>query len=307
MNRFGEILHKGWRGAKDQAAIILAGVVLFVLSFLLGLHLFFPVAAVQQWLVTEIDARTPVSVQFEKLSLKPLFTLYGRDALVSFDNSTQSPLILDEIRLRPLWTTLVTGDPDLLVEASALQGQIKADLRRSGALALHLQGVQLKAFPVNPETNTLLSGTIVKGELRGSSPARKNGENHLLLEMNDASLNIMGQPLPLGKISVQGNGQGNNLRITTLTASGGEIAISGTGTMLLGASAAASRINLDLTLRPSSSAPPALTALLDLAARRQTDGGYRLRLNGSPSQLTIEQLAPALEQTGVRQNQEDDG
>ena len=71
MSRFGELLRKGWRGAQNQARIVLAGAALFLLAFLLGIHLFFPTAAVQRWLGGEVAARTPVTVQLAKMSLRP--------------------------------------------------------------------------------------------------------------------------------------------------------------------------------------------------------------------------------------------
>lgn len=292
MNRFGDILYKGWRGARNQAGITLAGVALLLLAFLLGMHLFFPVAPVQQWLTSEINNRTPVSVKIEKLSVFPVFTLVGRQATVTFDSRALPPVLLNDLRLQPLWSSLFSGDPGLSVHAALLQGRLAAAIRRSGDLTLHVQGLQLQAFPVSQETQTLLSGTIVKGELRGSFPAQKSNENQLTLEMDNAALTVMGQPLKLGKISAQGSGQGNNLRIATLSASGGDVAVTGSGTLLLGASAAASRINLDLTLRPT----PAVAPLLDLFAQKQPDNSYRLRLSGSASRPTIERAAPANKQ-----------
>lgn len=295
MSRFGELLRKGWRGAQNQAGIVLAGIGVFLLAFLLGLHLFFPTAAVQQWLSSEISARAPLSVQFANLSLRPLFTLGGKDVVVAFDNLPGQTIMLDELRLKPLWTSLVSGDPGVTVDASLLQGRFAAALRRGGSLDLHAAGVKLTNFPVHQETRTLLSGTIVKADLRGSLPARKTTETRLALEIDNSTLTVLGQPLPLGKILLEGSGQGSNLRIATLSASGGQLAISGTGTVLLGASAAASRINLDLTLRPAASTPPTLTALLDIAAQRQADNGYRLKLSGPPNRLTVERPEVARE------------
>lgn len=293
MSRFRETPGKVWQASKQQVGGILAGGALFIIAFLVGIHLFFPVASVQQWLTSEINNRTPVSVQIEKLSIFPLLTLIGRQATVTFDSGALPPVALDDLRMKPLWTSLISGDPGLSVKAALLQGRLDADLRRSGDLSLHLQGLQLQAFPVSQETQARLSGIIVKGELRGSFPAKKNNENQLALEMDNASLTIMGQPLALGKISIQGSGQGNNLRLTTLSANGGDVAITGSGTLLLGASAATSRINLDLTLRPT----PAFAPLLDLVTQKQPDNSYRLRVSGSASKPAIEQrTAPANQQ-----------
>jgi type II secretion system protein N len=284
MNRFWEILRKGWTTAQKHAGGALAGIGLFLLAFLLGIYLFFPVTAAQHWFVREIETRTPISLQIGQLSLRPLFTFSSRDAAISCDNGTQPPVMLDELRLKPLWTTLLTDDPGLSVEASLRQGHFAAAIRRSGEFALHAEEMKLTEVPISQEPRTRLSGTIVKGELRGSFPPKKTAESRLALEMDNATLTVMGQPLALGKVSAQGSGQGNTLHINTLTASGGDLAITGNGTLLLGASAAASRINLDLTLRPT----PAVAALLDLVARKQPDNSYRLRLGGLVNKPTVE-------------------
>jgi type II secretion system protein N len=307
MSRFGERLHKGWRGARNQARLALAGTAVFLLALLLGIHLFFPTAAVQRWLGREIEARTSATVQFTKMSLRPFFTLSDNNVAVTFDKSGGRSFILDELRLKPLWSSLISGDPGISVQAALLQGRLDATLRRSGDLTLHATGIKLTDFPVHQESRTLLSGTIVKGDLQGSFPARKGTETRLSLEIDSSSLTVLGQPLPLGKIALEGSGQGNNLRITTLSASGGELIIAGTGNLLLGTSAATSRISLDVSLRPAPSAPPALAALLDLSGKRQADNSYRLQLNGVLGQLTG---APAAstgrERTRARQNAEDD-
>lgn len=293
MHRFQEMRHKAWLAAQRHGGVALTGTGLFLLAFLLGTYLFFPVAAVQQRLVAEIEARSPISIQIDRLSLSPLFTLSAQHSTVTFDDSVRSPIDLHELRLKPLWTTLLTSNPGLAIEAALPQGQFAADWRRDGELELHVEELKLTNIPVGQETRTLLSGMVVKGELLGVFPSKKTAENLLTVEMETATLNIMGQPLALGKVSVLGGGQGNNLRITTLTASGGEVTITGSGRLLLGASMAASRVNLDLTLRPSAATPGSITALLELAARRQADGSYRLQLSGPPGQLTVEPTAPA--------------
>jgi type II secretion system protein N len=306
MSRLGELLRRGWRGARNQARFVLAGAVLFLLAFLLGIHLFFPTAAVQRWLAREISARTPVTMQLTKMSLRPFFTLVGNDVAVAFDNSSGRSVVVDELRLKPLWTSLISGDPGVSGQAALMQGRLAATLRRSGDLTMQATGIKLTDFPVHQESRTLLSGTLVKGALQGSFPARKGTESWLSLEIDNGSLTVLGQPLPLGKIAIEGSGQGNNLRISTLSASGGDVVIAGTGTLLFGASAAASRISLDVSLRPTPSAPPNLAALLELAGKRQADNSFRLQINAPLGQLTGAPTAPGQERPRIRQNAEDD-
>ncbi len=299
MKRFADIWRDTWSGVKNRGSSILAGVALFAVFFLGGLHLFFPTRTIQQWLAAELGNRTPVRLQTETLALKPFFTLGGRDIVATYDNR---PVIIDELRLKPLWSSLFSSDPGVTVEATLLQGRLDAALRRGGAVALHTEGIKLTDLPIHPETRTLLSGTIVKGDLQGSFPARKGSDTRLALDIADTKLTVLGQPLALGKVTIEGNGQGNSLRLTTLSASGGDMTITGTGNLLLGPSAAASRVNIDLTLKPTSSAPSSLTALLDLATQRQADGSYHLKLSGATSQLDLDrptrpqQSAPVAEE-----------
>jgi len=306
MSRFGELLRKGWRGAQNQAKVVLGGVAVFLLAFLLGCHLFFPTAAVQRWLTGELLARVPFTVQLVPMSLRPFFTLSGDGSTVVVDRSGGHPVVLDELRLKPLWTSLLGSDPGVSVQAALLQGRLDATQRRSGGFTLHAAGMKLTDFPVHQETRTLLAGTLVKGDLQGNFPARPGTETRLSLEIDNSSLTVLGQPLPLGKIAVEGSGQGNNLRLTTLSASGGDLIIAGTGTLLLGTTAAASRISLDLSLRPTPSAPPTLATLLEIAGKRQADNSYRLQLNGAFSQLSAEPATPAQGPTGRHRNAGDD-
>lgn len=288
-NRLGKI------GAvlQNRAGGALTAAGLFLLAFLLGLHLFFPTAAARQWLTAEIAARTSAGVRLNELSLRPLFTFAAQRVEVTFDSPPRAPLVLDDLRVRPLWSSLLSGDPGIVIRTGLLQGRLDAVLRRGGDFDLRAAGLKLNSVPVHAETGTLLSGTLTRGELRGAFPAKRDGESRAALELEGGTLTVLGESLSLGKVVLEAGGQGNSLRITTLSASGGDIAVAGGGTLLLGATAAASRISLDLTLRPAPSAPPAFAALLDLAAPRQPDGGYRLRLNGSPGRLAIEQPAGA--------------
>lgn len=296
MNRFTEKLRRARHMAATHGGGVLAAVGCFLLAFLLGCHLFFPTTAVKEWLLTAIEARTPFRVQIETFSLAPVFTLRGSHALVTVDGGPAPPITLDKVRLRPLWTTLPTGNPGLSIEAELLQGQLAAAWRRDGDFAVRVAGVTLREVPVSQANSALLSGTVVKGEIQRDSPAKKKNETQLALEMDNSTLTMMGQTLNLGKIVIAGNGPGNSLRLATVTASGGDVAVTGSGSLLLGASAAASRISLDLNLRPASSAPSGLAALLQLTTRRQADGSYRLRLNGSPGQLSVASAAAAVGQ-----------
>lgn len=292
MSRFTETLRQAWRAVRQRGSVLLAGSGLFLLAFMLGLHLFFPTTALRQWLLAEVAARTSASMQIETLSLAPLFSLRGEQATLAFDGNTAPAVVLDAFRLVPRWTTLLTGNPGLALEATLLGGHLEATWRRDGELALQVEGLKLSDISVSPDSRARLSGTIVTGKLRKDSPAKKPAETLLATEIDAVTLTVMGQPLPLGKVSLQGSGKGNALRITSLTATGGGVAITGSGSLLLGTSAAASRLQLDLTVRPAASAPASLAAGLELAARRQADGSYRLQLSGAPGRLTVEPSAP---------------
>jgi type II secretion system protein N len=304
MNRFMEKLRKAWHAAAAHGGVVLAGAGCFLLAFLLGFYLFFPTAAITTWLLAEIGNRTPLSVQAETLSLSPIFTLSGERATVTFDGSPASPIALDALRLSPLWATLLTGNPGLSIEAALLQGQLAASWRQGGDFAMQVEGMKLEEVPVNRTNSASFSGTLVKGEMRRGFPSKKTAENLLALEMDPATLTVLGQPLALGKVSVQGSGQGNSLRLASVTANGGDVAVTGSGSVLLGASAAASRISLDLALRPAATAPASLAALLELAARRQADGSYRLQLSGAPDQLALAAAAPPV--TGQPRESDDE-
>lgn len=288
MNRPVERLRSTWRALQQRALLILTGTLLFGLAFGLGCYLFFPVATVQRWLTEEIGRRTGASIELDAPKLSPLLTMRTPRGRLSFPDAPQAPIDLVDLRLRPRWSTLFSGDPGIALETAFSGGMLSAVVTRGGTYRVDAEGLQFDKLPLHRETGTLLSGTLLKAHFATTYPAQKSGRNALTLEMERVSLNLLGQPLALGKIRIDGDGQQNTLQLATLTASGGDLAVSGTGTLLLGASPAASRISLDLTLRPAPAAPATITALLEVAARKEADGGYRLRLSGSPARLAIE-------------------
>jgi hypothetical protein len=89
------------------------------------------------------------------------------------------------------------------------------------------------------------------------------------------------EPLLLGSITLNASGKGKDLRLTTLTASGGQLGVDGNGTILLTAPIGRSLLNLNLTLRGNPGLNPTLAELLAAFLPPAADGTSRLRLTGT--------------------------
>ena len=85
----------------------------------------------------------------------------------------------------------------------------------------------------------------------------------------------------LGEIVLEVDGQGRAMRITSLAAKGGDLDLNGEGTLLIGRTAATSRITLALQVRTGPNADPSIASLLELAGKPRPDGYYPLKLTGT--------------------------
>jgi hypothetical protein len=114
------------------------------------------------------------------------------------------------------------------------------------------------------------------------------------------------RPLTLGQLTLEGNGRGQAFTITRLESNGGDVALTGTGSVLLGRSVESSRLNLNLTLRPAATMPGELRGLFDLLGPPAGDGSYQLKIAGtlaspllqSPGGARVPDAAPAAREQG---------
>ena len=288
---------------------VLLGVAAFVLAFVVGLLLAFPTAPLKQQLV-EAFRPYQASAELESLTLSPLLALRGRNLTIRPANATLPPLAVERFSVRPLWLALLTADTGLQIDAELLQGTLQATTHKDGRLQAEARGLQV-ALPLQNGIATV-SGTLAAGRLQRAAGGGQAAERSLSLNFSELSVQspllagTASRPLTLGQLTLEGDGRGQAFTITRLESKGGDVALTGNGSVLLGRSVASSRLNLNLTLRPAATMPGELRGLLDLLGPPAGDGSYQLKIAGtlaspllqSPGGARVPDAAPAAREQG---------
>ncbi len=275
--------HRSWMS-------LLLGFALFAGAFWIGLWLAFPVAWLRQVIARELGPYH-IELAIETLTVSPTFVVHGRQAVMRFQDPRVPALVVDRFELRPLWGSLLQGDPGMLLKASLLQGDVEATLLRSGRLQAQAGHLVLD-LPLQEGLATF-RGILDKGELHRSAAGKAPVESSLSLLLTDCSLSspllaaTASRPLALGKVTLAATGRGQAFTIARLEASDGDLLGSGNGTVIVGARPADSRLSLNLQLRPTARLLPELAMGLDMLAKRGADGNYPIKIGGTLAQPRI--------------------
>jgi type II secretion system protein N len=283
---------------------LLLGVAAFVLALLLGLLLAFPTAPLKQKVV-EAFRQYQASAELESLTLSPLLALQGRNLTIRPDNPSLPPLAVERFSVRPLWLSLLAADPGLHIDAELLQGTLQAATHQDGRLQAEAKGLHV-ALPLKDGIATV-TATLAAGRLQRGAGGGQKADQALSLTFSELLVQSpllagsASRPLTLGQLNLEGNGRGQAFNITRLESSGGDVALTGSGSVLLGRTLESSRLNLNLTLRPTPSMPGELRGLLDLLGPPAGDGSYPLKVAGtlaspllqSPGRARGSEAAPA--------------
>lgn len=264
----------------------LGGLLLLLISFIVSFYLFFPTQALKERIEQEVEARTPVDLQIEQLSLLFPPGLEGREITVTSANPQLKKIEVSNLEVQPLWTTLFSRNPGLAVSAHLFGGTLGGTVRRGGAVAAQASRMAFTE-PLLEKSSLQISGVLQKGAFSGAYPLRTNTQTHVDLALEKVRLTglkpfgVSGDALELGNISLVGEGRGNSFRIDKLQAAGGSLEITGGGTFLIVTPFDRSRLNLNVVLQPNRNFDKALTDLLNLVAKPGRDGAYHLRVSGS--------------------------
>lgn len=264
---------------------LLAGVGLFLLGLLIGLYLFFPVEVLKQRIIQEVATRTGAQLQIEQLSLYPLLTLDAERVNVVMTGLPQA-LEIERLSIAPQWSTLLTGDPGAQLHVNLMNGAITGRMQKSGALSVEAAGLRFD-LPLQKPMPMNITGTLSEAILDSFLHLSPENKSQMSLQLNDVrilGLEILkagGSGIALGEITLEVEGQGQSLRIKSLTAKGGDLEVTGEGTLLFGRSLSTSRIKLALQISTGPNADPTITSLLELAGEADTDGRYSVRLSGT--------------------------
>jgi type II secretion system protein N len=268
-----------------------AAVVVFVLSVLAGLYLFFPAETLKERIIGEAFSRAGLDVRIGSMALYPVVTLEARNLQMT-DDQWPVPLTIDQLELAPAWASLLGGDPGLNLDALLLGGNISSVIKRSGEISLQGTGMQLD-LPLTDPVPLQISGRLENVTYSGNTRLNNETATQLALRLSNVqiggldALGFAGGTLPLGDIVLDVSGRGRSMQIDSLTANGGALAANGTGTLLIGRTAASSRLNLSLQVTPAANADPSLVSLLELSGQPGADGQFSLRLTGTLARPVI--------------------
>jgi type II secretion system protein N len=271
-------------GRRWQGLWLFLGCGLFVLGLLAGLYLFFPAEVLKQRIIQEAEAQTKAQVEIGQVALYPLLSL-NIDQLSIHKSGLPQPLKIDELQIAPLWSSLLS-DPGARLQAKAMNGTLAGVVQKSGALSAEAAGLRFD-LPLQEPLPCNITGTLSEAQLDTVTGLNPDSKTSLSLRLNNimiiglASLDADNKGIPLGEITLQAEGQGRNMQIKSLAAKGGVLDVGGEGTLLVGRSAATSRIKLTLQVGPGPNANPNITSLLSLAGEADTNGRYTLLLSGT--------------------------
>jgi len=268
-------------GFKRQfLACLAAGLAAGLISFYINL----PVRPLADRAV-QAAARQGLGLTIDRPALVFPFGLKADRVEVKVPDLPRPPIPLSRVSITPAWTSLFGANPGADLEAVLMGGRVQAGIRRQGDLSLNLRGVQLSE-DLGPGLPLQVAATVDAGSFNGRLPLAGRNVSELDLSLNNASLvglqhlGAKKDRLSLGSIRLKARGRGAVFKLSELKSTGGDITVSGTGSLTVGRTPATSRLALTLQFKPAESLDPGLRDLLKLVGKTGKDGSQRLRLSG---------------------------
>ncbi len=276
----------------DRLGWWLLAPLLLLVAALISFYLAFPSRTLQARLELELARNYDLQAQLSppKLLFPPGLACSQLD--LTFPKPYDRSLPLRKVQISPLWLTLLSDTPGLRFRVNLNGGILTGTARRNGQTTLLADQVTVQ------ETLHINGGPAIQGILENSRfsgllPLQLPGERSLNLNLNRIRLSgletygVAGGSIDLGRLVLRADGQGKTLRLKQLSLQGGALEGSGQGTILIGSSPAATRLNLTLELRPGSGLDPTLRELLSLVGSSAPNGSRRLKLSGSLQQPAL--------------------
>lgn len=276
----------GRRTPWQRTGLFLLGAsALFLVSFFSGVYLFFPAEALKQRIIQTVAQNSGAEVRIESLALYPLLTFEAEQVNLATQNIPW-PLEVEELQISPRWLSLLSKDPGAQIKARLMGGTVTSAWQKSGLISVQAQGLRFD-LPLQEPLALQIVGTLDEADLDSGVRLDTDTQTQLALQLSDVSilgLDLAGDgetQIGLGQISLRLAGQGRSIQINSLTAQGGDFDVDGEGSVIIGRTAATSRLRLTLLIRPGPDIDPSLNSLLELTGKPAADGRFPLRITGS--------------------------
>ena len=264
---------------------LFTGASLLLLGMLSGFYLFFPAEALKQRITQELLTRTGTEAQIRQVSLYPLLRLDTEQVKIDLPQLPR-PLEIEQLSLSPLWSTLLSSNPGVQLQAELMSGTLTGEILQSGLISAMATGLRFD-LPLQKPMAMNITGTLNQANLEAATRLDPETKTVISLQLSDlriSGLDIFKADSPgiaFGEATLEVDGQGRSMKIKTLSARGDDLDIKGDGTLLIGRTSATSRIKLELQVRPGSKADPAIASLLELAGKQGPEGFYSLKVSGT--------------------------
>lgn len=287
MQTFGPLKWLQFKAGKSSLLLQSALVVFVVgLCFLLGFFSSFPDTVLRDRLSSEVNRVLPAGHRLEMDTAALVFPLKLKlsDTRLIMAAAPIPELAMKSVELAPTFSSLI-GRPGLEIYSQTDYGLIEGRIMSSGLVDLHISEGRFD-LPL-PELDQLsLSGALSSVDLVGQLQIEKDEPLQLNLVMNDLlltgsrQLGVREDELPLGQLSVSLAGTGRTLQVEQLALNGGALIVTGSGRLLLQQPLSASRLELNLQIKPAANAGDDLRTLLGLLGPMSKDGSHTLQLRG---------------------------
>lgn len=267
-----------------------------VLAFIVGMFMsvwwLLPIEQLQQRVLQQVSQETGVQLQGENAALVFPFGL-SLDLTIRSEVPELNDLKINNLRLNPVWTSLVTGSPAARMKGSLAGGEFVSIITSDSDLSAELSDIDLVQVTRSDLPYRLQGALFAQADAEQLEGGGQRAQGDFQITVSQAvalGLDQIGldAELPLGQLEIAG--QFSNMRINLEQAimTGGAMDVSGSGTIFVGATPAQTRLNLNVRLQPTEQTPAGLRDLLTLTGVRPgADGSYQVQIGGNLARPTM--------------------
>ena len=268
---------------------ILLGIFLFILFLYIG----FPYKTLKRRIIGELEAKTPFHYEIEEVRPYPLWGLTFKNVVIYalVDSKKVKVLGVERIRFTVSLLPLLWRKVSLRLWGKILDGTVEGRFskrKERGELTLlgrdvNLQRIHILRDVVGVEMAGILDGKTMF-TLGGGDISKQSGSAEFVI--SEAILSrfpLPGiAPLRVGRIQCSVELKRGNVIIKRLAFTGGDLNGKVLGNIFLNSHFSQSRLNLRITIKPSTKFDPRHRVLPFLLGRQgQTEGSYAFSLRGT--------------------------